>query len=165
MMTVTIRKAKLSDLDELVNLWNEFIITSNAILVRKNPELKPYLALKKDFLKLIKKWLVKTIRSRNSLVTLVEDKNRIVGVCVTKINKNNPIMRLEKLGYINDIYVKKEYRGTGISSKFKNEALTWLKNKGIKHISLSVDFSNEHARKVYKNWGFIDYSIDKRRKI
>ena len=55
---------------------------------------------------------------------------------------------------LNNIVIKKTYRGKGISSLLLDNLLKNLKRKGCKKINLEVAVSNVIAIKLYKKFGF-----------
>jgi len=81
------------------------------------------------------------------------------------IKKNTPIFSLEKLGHISDLFVRKKFRGIGISSMFRDEAIRWFKKKRMKYATLDVYPDNVIPYKIYKKWGFFDFHLEMRKKI
>lgn len=57
-------------------------------------------------------------------------------------------------GFINDLFVLLDQRRRGWGKKLSHAALVWLKEKGIKTVSLSVHTSNAEAISLYKQHGF-----------
>lgn len=159
-----IRKAKLKEANEIVKLWKGFMKSHYDAVKSKKP-LKTDYALKKTALCNAKKHIIHNIRSRNSLFLVAEDNSNLIGYSLVVIKKNIPIFKLSKLGYLSDFFVKKDYRGKGISSKFHKEIIKWLKSKKINRLELAVDPINKKAYQVYKKWGFIDWHIKMRKRI
>ena len=157
---IIIRKANIKDVELLVQMWKEFMKLHDAAVIAKNNRIKPHLKLKKDAHERFRKWTIQLIKSKKGLITIAEVDGKPAGYTLSLIKKNIPIFALDELGYISDMYVKKEYQGLGISSKLKDAAVKWFKEKKIKHISLRVYYDNEHARKVYEKWGFFNHSIE-----
>lgn len=52
-----------------------------------------------------------------------------------------------------------------LSPRLKGKAIKWLKNKGLKHVSIIVYVDNKFAHSVYRKWGFFDFKMEMRRKI
>ena len=161
----TIRKAKLGDVPNLLYLWKEFMEYHDEMLIKQNPRLKPHLIKRKNAEIIFKKFIKKNIRSKNSLVSIAEVNGKPAGYSLIYIKTNIPVFELGKIGHISDLFVKKQYRGMKISSKFKNEGIIWFKKKRIKYISLQVYTDNKFAHSIYKKWGFFDYHIEMRRRI
>ena len=160
-----IRKAKLREVEEIASLWNIFHKEHDANVIKYNKHTAPHMAKKKDAKKQFAKYIKRCIHSKNSTVFVAEENNKLVGYSLLLIKKNIPIFTIEKLGYMADLFVKKEYRGTGISSKFKDQAKSWFKKKGVKYISIMVYPENKHAHNIYKNWGFFNFHYELRSKV
>ena len=62
----------------------------------------------------------------------------------------------ESWGYINLYYLKKDYRGKGLSKELDDFAIEFLKNLGVNKAKLSVSPTNLRAVKFYKKNGWID---------
>lgn len=159
-----IREATLKDVPTLLRLWEDFMGYLDGI-VKKNSKLKPYLVKKKGSSGIFGKFIRKNIRSKNSVVYIAEVGGNPAGYSLIYVKDDVPIFRLEKIGYIGDLFVKKEFRGQKISSGFRDEAMRWFKKKGIRHVSLAVYKDNEFAHSIYRKWGFFDYHVEMRRKI
>ena len=160
-----IRQAKLKDVEEIIKLWKEFMREHDKVILLKSPKLKPYLGRKNNSPDIMRKFIRKNILSKNSKVYFAEVYGKPVGYCLIIIKNNITIFKLEKIGYISDLFVKQKYRKIGISSKFKDIAIKWLKDRKIKHISLVVKKDNKFAYSIYKKWGFLDYHIEMRKKL
>lgn len=105
--------------------------------ITKNEELQVYI---KDF---------GTYKDDNCLIA--EYDNKIVGACWTRI--------IDDYGHIDNktpsfaISLYEEYRGKGIGTKLMKSMLAFLKEKGYRKTSLSVQ-KNNYAVKMYENVGF-----------
>ncbi len=149
-MDIKFRTAKLSDI-ELLNKFQHGIgiherkLDSN---IKKQGRIIYYTKLD----------LQKAIKSRNSLVLIVEINNKPVGCGLASISKmHGDWSKFDKKGYIGLMYVMKEYRGKGLGSKILNYLLNWLKKKKIKDIRLQVYCNNDIAVNAYKKGGFKEY--------
>ncbi|MBU0758417.1 MAG: GNAT family N-acetyltransferase [Nanoarchaeota archaeon] len=160
-----IRKANLKDAEEITALWKEFMETHAKNIIKKNPEQKKTLERKKNADFLFKKFLIKNIRSRNGLVLVAADGNKMVGYSLNFIKDNIPVFAVEKIGHISDLYVAPEFRGKGISSKFKDMATDWFKKKGMTVASIEVYNENSYAHSIYNKWGFFDSHIELKKMI
>jgi ribosomal protein S18 acetylase RimI-like enzyme len=162
---VTIRKARLADVEEIVQLWKEFFDKLDDKVVSGNPLLRYYVAKKVNADQIFKDFAKKTIRSKNGIVLVAEVDSKLAGYALSYIKKNISVFRVERYGYISDLYVKKEYRKKGISTLLKKETIKWFRQKGLKHASLMVHSGNNRAHGIYKKWGFQKLHIEMRRKI
>jgi len=161
---IRIRRANLNDTKTILCLWVEFNKDFKDLL-KKNSRLNPYIELKENCNEIFRKYLKKNLKSKNSAVFIAEINGIQAGYNLIYVKKNIPIFRLEKLSYISDLFVKKEFRGKGISSKLKTKAIEWFRKKGLSHASIAVWSDNIKAHSIYKKWGFFGYHLEMRKKI
>jgi len=143
-----IRKARLKDVDGITELWKRMISYHRRYETSKFEKLKPGAD------RTLRKFVIGNIRGRNGLVLVAEDRGKLVGYCMSFIKKNVPIFRIERTGYISDLYIREKYRGSGIASQFKKHTFRWFKKKGITHASIEVYFENKASWNIYRKWGF-----------
>jgi GNAT superfamily N-acetyltransferase len=159
-----IRKATVKDIPLLVGLWKEFMKDHDRIVIRANRKVKPYLERNTVAVAKYRKFITKNVKSRDAIVFIAEIDGKPAGYNLNMIEKTIPIFKIKRIGYISDLFVRKPYRGKGVSTAFIKEAIRWFKKKGMKHVSLKVQANNK-ARKIYQKWGFMDYHIEMRKKI
>jgi len=162
---VKVRRGRLADVPAVLELWKDFLAEMEPLVLKSNPAFKPYTEKSRDAVKKFKAFLTKKVRSRNGALFIAEEGGEAVGYCLCFIKEETPIFTLKRVGYISDLYVRKAFRGKGLSSKFRRAAFKWFKSKGIKHASITVNCANPRARKIYRKWGFFDYHLEMRRKI
>jgi len=153
-----IRKARIKDIDNVVKLGERFINDHNDLVFSINPIFEELVEKKDDAKDVFKQFVRNKIYANNAAVYVAEDKGKLVAYSLIYIKKNNPTHKIEKVGYFSDLFVKKEYRGKKIASRFKELALKFFKDKGVNYASIACNPHNELAKKIYRNWGFIDYS-------
>ena len=66
-------------------------------------------------------------------------------------------------GYVEDIFITKDFRRRGLATKLLKEFIHVLNKKGYKKIHLSVNVKNSKAIKLYKKLGFELYHYDLRK--
>ena len=160
-----IRKAGLEDVENIIVLWKEFMKEECNEVAGNNSSFRPHLTLKKYAELNFKKFIQKSLKSNNSLIHIAEVDGKSAGYSFSYVKSNIPVFKLDKIGYISDLFIKPEYRRMGISSQFKNKAAEWFRKKGIKYMSIMVNVENSNAYKIYKKWGFMDYHLEMRMKI
>jgi GNAT superfamily N-acetyltransferase len=155
-----IRKANLSDVTGICVLWEQFMQEHDRIILRKSPVKKQLrqrtAAAKTGF----RKHVQKNIHSSLGSVLVAVDGKKLAGYSLIYIRKHIPIYAIEKVGYISDLYVKKEYRNRKLSSLFKEKALDWFKSKKLKYAAIAYHAENTHAGGIYRHWGFFDDHIE-----
>ena len=92
-------------------------------------------------------------RSSEDIIVTCEE-NSIQGYCWTEIIDTGTGSDEEKHGIIYMIGTDPEYRGKGLGKKVLLAGLSYLKSKGIKTVSLSVDSENRVAYELYRSMGF-----------
>ena len=59
----------------------------------------------------------------------------------------------ERFGYIGEVFISKNFRNKGISTKLKDKFIEFLKLKDINLCRIDVNLDNP-AQEAYKKWGF-----------
>ena len=152
-----IRKAKLKDITQITNYGLELLKYHQGIDLYFTPDKNA----KEFYQKLFKKF----IYSKNSNLLVAEDCGKIIGYALGGIHPRMPIFKIKRIGSINDIFIIKKFRKTGISKLFLIEMKKWFKNKKIKYIELSVHIENKIGKKVWLRYGFEDYMLKQRIEI
>ncbi len=155
-----IRKATLSDVNELVEIWKQFVKEHSSIIISKSPEKKQRRILIDYADKLFDKWVRTCIRSRIGFVAVAEENKKIIGYTLCRIKRYDKTFKFKHYGSINDIFVIPNHRGKGVASKLKDYAIEWFKQNKIKHVALSFNSENSKVYEIYQNWGFKDEQIE-----
>ncbi len=147
-----IRKARKSDLKEYLKL--------------KRQEEKDYSEITKQKItypkdNVMKKEFDKNLSSKSCLILVVEENKNLIGYMHGTFFKN----AYSNGGYIEDIFVLKEFRKKKIATKLINEFIKILKQKKYKRIQLSVNSKNTRAIKLYKKLGFELYHYDFKKEL
>ncbi|WP_409295048.1 GNAT family N-acetyltransferase [Peribacillus sp. SCS-26] len=74
------------------------------------------------------------------------------------IDKAYDYLTGDEVGWINDLYVKKVYRGKGYSKLLIQEAFSEFRKNGFKDVRLNVYAHNGTAIGLYEKMGFRDVS-------
>lgn len=118
-----------------------------------------FLPIKKEFLndygisEKSKEFIQREFNNPKNIIFIAEKENKIIGYIIGEIIKDD----YERYGYISEIFVKKEQRKKGISTKLKDKFLKLLTKKRIKKCRIEVNPDNP-SQKAYEEWGF---KIDK----
>ena len=82
-------------------------------------------------------------------VVLIYDGDNAIGYCWTELKDGE-----EKSGRISMIGTEPDYRGRGLGKRVLLAGLTYLKNKGVTVVDLTVDSENTVAYNLYRSIGF-----------
>ncbi len=94
------------------------------------------------------------IVSKESLVLIAEESDRIVATGYSQIRESKPWLEHDKHGYLGFMCVLPEYRGQGINQKIMSLLMEWSQQKGVKDFYLDVYKDNQSAIKAYEKVGF-----------
>jgi len=83
--------------------------------------------------------------------------NEIIGICMVM---KNPRLKMKHRAELNSMYVKKEYRGQGVSVGLLNNVFELLKDTDVEILRLSVAAHNTSAISLYKKLGFVGNDIE-----
>ena len=163
--SITVRKATPTDVSAFVEMWQEFVLEHEQIVLRKAKALKSCYVKRNNVLDTIQRYFGKNIRSRSWGMFLAELDGEAAGYLTVTVKKPPPVYNVERIGYIDSIFIRKPFRGTGLSSRFRETAIAWFRDKNLSHMSLNVSPQNSHARSIYQGWGFLEYRLEMRMKI
>ena len=162
---ILVRKATLRDIPLVISLWKEFVKEHDMMVTDRNKKLITYVHKKLNAADMWRVFIKKQLKSKKGTVFLAQVDGTAAGFILVLVKDEIPIFKIEKMGYVSDLFVKKEFRGLGISSKLCDRAMKWLGQKGLKHVSIGLYVDNEFAHSVYKKFGFFDYKLEMRRRI
>lgn len=162
---IRIRKAMRKDVGLLVELWKEFMNYHDDVVIKVRPDLKEHLAKDRKGAENFKGFVSGKIKDKNAIVLIAEVDGKTAGYSLAYIKDNVPVFKVKKLGYLSDLFVRKEFRGLHISTKLVNEAIEFFKKNKMKFVSIAVYNDNEYARNIYKKWGFKEFHVELRKKI
>lgn len=146
-MNIKIRKAKIEDAEHLARLYLQFW--------EPHRKVDPLLEFdKKVILKNEIKSAKKNIKKRGKYIFVACQNENIVGFIEFFIKKNEDCFKIKKYGYLNSATTHKDYRGKRIAKKLTNEALKFLKKKGITYVRTNVYNVNKIAMKTWMKLGF-----------
>ncbi len=149
-----IRKAEKGDVPDIDKIYVECSIDELKLQFPKNwkRHLKDFERLEKSR----KSGFRRNIQNKNHLYIVVEDKSRIVGFGAAHIKNRK--------GFLDFLYVKKEYRKQGVGIKIAKRLLSWLKSRKIREVTSHTYVRNIPSVKLHERMGFdkISYGLVKK---
>ncbi|MFZ5535834.1 MAG: GNAT family N-acetyltransferase [Patescibacteria group bacterium] len=148
-MHITIRRAKLSDLDAICTLSQSLFEHERQFTDEYDMGWSHGVAGRKFFTKML--------RSRKAFVLLALAEEKVVGYILVKFltfswRAYNPIAELTNLS------VDPMFRGQGIGTKLVEKAVAIARKRGAKRMSVEGLHDNVRALKFYKTQGFRSFS-------
>lgn len=91
-----------------------------------------------------------------TILVAVDDTDTPIGFVKGKIVDfpGSEMLRARRYGYVDGIFVKKNYRGKLVEFKLQKELFSWFKSYGISHVEANVYDSNERAKEYYQLFGY-----------
>lgn len=88
-----------------------------------------------------------------SYLLIADEKSTIAGFLKIDIVDIQPFFKEKKVLYLDDIYVKEEFRGEGVAKLLQEEALRIAKEKKIKMLKARIYTFNSPAQKMASSMG------------
>jgi ribosomal protein S18 acetylase RimI-like enzyme len=108
-----------------------------------------------------RKWLTTRANDRAGSIFLVAEHERLledvpflIAFLVGTIEKPIPIYRLDRFGFIHDVWVEEDYRHEGIGRQMTMLAMEKFRELGVRQVRLETAAANEPARKLFASCGF-----------
>ncbi|MFC2154594.1 GNAT family N-acetyltransferase [Candidatus Altiarchaeota archaeon] len=152
MDSAIIRKATVKDIKEIVPLWIDLLDFHKKFSKRMY-------RFKKNYVEIYKKFLDKCLRARNAQVFVAEKDGKVIGHCIVRIKDIPPIYEVDREAWVDEIVVKKEFRGKGAGKKLLAASEQWAKERGLKELSLTVHSKNKKAIESYTKNGLHQHHI------
>ncbi|HDR6312897.1 TPA: GNAT family N-acetyltransferase [Bacillus cereus] len=99
--------------------------------------------------------ITRPIVEKGAYYLVVKEKNNVIGWIL--IGENTDYFSHEKLGFIYELYVFREYRGKGLSRKLMRAGIKELQ-KNYSEIRLNV-FAGNFAKEMYEEFGFVERQV------
>jgi len=149
-MKVNIRKAKLSDMDTLLEFEQGVITTERPFDESLKDEKITYYDLEK------------LMSDENAQLLVAEHEGELVASGYALIKKSEPFEKYEYFSYLGFMFVTPKYRRKGINKQIIDSLIQWSKSKGIIEIRLNVFLENHSAVSAYEKLGFSQTAVKMR---
>lgn len=154
-----IRKAKKSDIEDIIRLADQLRKTEAPLDKTKNIKEDSYLS------DVYREKELKYISSRKKIFLVAEIDKKIIGYVNGYIVENSDIYYRDPVAYLDCLCVDKVSRKQGVGKKLIDEFSSIVKKKGAKYVKLNAFENNTPAVNLYKKEGFEEYSIYYMKKI
>ena len=146
-----VRSFHRSDLEQLTNFWKELLSDSTAAI---NPVL-----ITDENVSRWQEYVMKIHEEDENQFFVAEFDGRLVGYILFLKQSEFPLTTSASWASINELYVDPSFRRKGIGIKLMEQALKYLKTKGITHVRINVNAGNQAAINLYRKFGFKDHSL------
>mgnify|MGYP001294729933 FL=1 len=156
---MNIRKLIQSDKDQMLTLMEEFSMKHHRQQLLSG-EIKEIAALKNPF----EQMKIELGQYFNLHTYVAEQDGKLLGFVVGQIT-NEPDRILDKIGYIEELFVTENARGLKLGQSLMETILNVLKTEGCTVYRTSAYVNNTVAINLYRKFGFIDDSLELSRKV
>lgn len=154
-----IRSARVDDVDQVIELVSKIV----ALHDEWDP---PRFGALDGAADMYRGWLEDRCDDETS-VFLVADRNdddapqsHVVGFLVATLDRNVPIYRVERFGFVHDLWVEPEYRHEGVGQSMTLLALERFQAIGATQVRLDTAAQNDAARAMFTRCGFRPSTIE-----
>ncbi|HZF33454.1 MAG TPA: GNAT family N-acetyltransferase [Candidatus Angelobacter sp.] len=106
--------------------------------------------------------LLQQVATQSGAILVAEESGRLLGLVACVVVQDDAVQETADSnihGYITDIYVVPERRGSGLAQALLQAAETHLAPTGISRVRISVLAANAMARRAYEKHGFEPYEV------
>jgi GNAT superfamily N-acetyltransferase len=94
-------------------------------------------------------------KSAKGIKLSAQDKGKEVGRTYIYFLQND--LHVESFGFIEDVFVEKEYRGRGLGAELVKKAMDLAKKEGCYKVILTSRYSKPDIHRLYEKAGFVDH--------
>ncbi len=149
-MDIKIEIATIENLKDIQNL--------NLMLFEKEQkEYEPTFNLEWTFSEEGTKYFSDSINSEKSCAFVAKSEERVIGYLVGSVRKADSYRTIKDQAELDNMFVIEEFRGQKVGKKLVDKFFEWVKDKGVKNITVTASAKNEKAIDFYRKCGFEDY--------
>lgn len=148
-MSVSIRRARIDDVDVLRELWVEFVDFHKAY--------DSFFSRAKNGHERFADFVRENINNPEWLVLLAAVGDQPIGYCMSAVMAYPPVFETKLYGFIQDIAVTESHRRHGAGSQLLEETLRWFRKQGVTRIEVQVATANPISQAFWRRHGFNDY--------
>jgi aminoglycoside 6'-N-acetyltransferase I len=148
-VSLQIRRAQQSDLDQLVALWQE--------LAELHAGLLPEFALAPTGEQSVRAHLAELLRDDNERVFVAEENGALIGFINGAVRENPPVFAERYIGYLADAIMTARSRRRGVGEQLVGTLYTWFRDRGVRIIHLSAATGNPISQAFWRKMGFVEY--------
>jgi len=143
---VKIRQAREEELLKVGRLWGKFMAY--------NAEFNSSFTVKKKAPEIFSKEMIEKIQDSNCRLTVAEIDGELAGFCYSYVSHKPKYFKLDKFGFVGDLYVEPEYRRQGVGRMLVKDTLEFFSRRKVWQIELLVAIKNTGAIEFWESLGF-----------
>lgn len=116
--------------------------------------------LKGDPTKSYGPWLTRQAKDSTSAFLVAEaDDGGLAGFLIGAVEHDIPIYRVVEVGFVHDVWVEPEHRGSGVGRALLEAATAHFRAQGLSQVRLETAAPNEGARRLFRELGFHEFAV------
>lgn len=145
-----------SDIDGIIELWKEGTIFHR--------ELEPdYFRFDENYIAKYREILQNTFENKDAQVFVARLNGSIIGCIIGFVKYPQSIFKQDLLGYIDLVYVKKDFRNKGIAKILLEKLEEWFETRDIKYIELNCYIRNDVGLDFWNRNDYLPISVKLRK--
>ena len=146
-LDMTVREARLIDLDRLVGLWR--------VLMQHHIGFDSHLFQTEVHApSTYRAWLRRKLDEPDAMILVAESEQGIIGFVLAKAGQRAPVFTVREVGMVYDLIVDPSCRREGVGRALFDAVKAGFRAKGISHITVNYAPLNEGASRFWSGMGF-----------
>lgn len=105
-------------------------------------------------------WLSRLVDQEDGVFLVAELEHALIGFTIGVMQTDVRIYRVQRIGFLHDLWVEEQHRRGGIGRQLVSEAIDRFKKLGAEQVRLDTAAPNEIARKLFTSMGFRPSAIE-----
>jgi ribosomal protein S18 acetylase RimI-like enzyme len=143
---VKIREAREEELLKVGRLWGKFMAF--------NAEFNSSFRVRKKAPEIFSKEMIEKIQDSDCRLAVAEIDGELAGFCYSYVSRKPKYFKLEKFGFVGDLYVEPGYRRQGVGRMLVNDTLAFFSRRKVRQVELLVAIKNTGTIKFWESLGF-----------
>jgi ribosomal protein S18 acetylase RimI-like enzyme len=143
---ITIREAREDELLKAGELWSDFM--------RFNGRFDNSFAIRDKAKDIFSKEMLEKFPTNDYRLAVADDGGKLVGFCFSYISRKPKYFKIQRFGFIGDLYVTPTHRRMGVGKDLVKDAMNFFAKHRVSQIELLVAVKNDTAIKFWESYGF-----------
>jgi len=158
MEDIIISLAGKNDIEGIVELWNE----GTAFHQEIEPE---FFRLDQNYVQRFSEKVQSTLENKDAKIFVAKDKKEIIGCIIGFIKYPPSIFKQDIIGYIDLLYVKREYRCNSLGKNLLKRMEEYFESKEIRSVELNCYIKNDLGLDFWNRNNYFPTSVKLRKQV
>lgn len=146
-----VRAARMQEIDLVAALWT--------LITEHHAKLDPFFRMRRGAVAEgeLRELLRALHRDPDAELFVYDEGGSVVGLCIVRVDHAPPILEETERAEITDLGVRLEARRRGIATQLVDEALAWVRDRGVARVEIQVAHGNREGQAFWRARGFGDW--------